>query len=130
MLQLCINTEHPLCYNEKMKSYKIINTDNHEDNQENLDTGVIEKAEVKEPSFYKVLLINDDFTPMDFVTHVLQKFFHKNPEEAQKVMLDVHKSGQGIAGVFSFEVAETKVFLTNNLSKQNKYPLKCVMEKE
>ncbi|MCJ8276575.1 MAG: ATP-dependent Clp protease adapter ClpS [Bdellovibrionales bacterium] len=113
-----------------MKSYKIINTDNHEDNQENLDTGVIEKAEVKEPSFYKVLLINDDFTPMDFVTHVLQKFFHKNPEEAQKVMLDVHKSGQGIAGVFSFEVAETKVFLTNNLSKQNKYPLKCVMEKE
>jgi ATP-dependent Clp protease adaptor protein ClpS len=100
------------------------------DPEESLDTGVIEKSEVKEPSFYKVILLNDDFTPMDFVTHVLQKFFNKTSEEAQKVMLDVHKSGQGLAGIFSFEVAETKVFLTNNLSKQNKYPLKCLMEKE
>lgn len=119
-----------LCYNNLMTRYKIINSENDEENQENLDTGILEKSEVKEPSFYKVILMNDDFTPMDFVTHVLQKFFHKNPEEAQRVMLDVHKIGQGVAGVFSFEVAETKVFLTNNLSKQNKYPLKCTMEKE
>ena len=101
-----------------------------EDLDESLDTGLLEKPEVKEPSFYKVILLNDDFTPMDFVTHVLKKFFSKSPEAAQKVMLDVHKKGQGIAGVFSFEVAETKVFLTNNLAKQNKYPLKCTMEKE
>ncbi len=104
---------------------------NHEDEpDESLDTGVIDKVEIQEPSFYKVILLNDDFTPMDFVTHVLQKFFNKSPEAAKQVMMDVHKKGQGIAGVFSFEVAETKVFLTNNLSKQNKYPLKCTMEKE
>ena len=112
-----------------MNEFKII-LNSERDADEGLDTGVIEKVEVQEPSFYKVILLNDDFTPMDFVTHVLQKFFNKSPEEAQKVMLDVHKKGQGIAGVFSFEVAETKVFLTNNLSKQNKYPLKCTMEKE
>ena len=112
-----------------MNEFKFI-LNSERDTDEGLDTGVIEKVEVQEPSFYKVILLNDDFTPMDFVTHVLQKFFNKSPEEAQKVMLDVHKKGQGIAGVFSFEVAETKVFLTNNLSKQNKYPLKCTMEKE
>ena len=104
---------------------------NHEDNpDENLDSGLLEKPEIKKPSFYKVILLNDDFTPMDFVTHVLQKFFNKKPEEAKKVMLDVHQRGQGVAGVYSYEIAETKVFLTNNLSKQNKYPLKCTMEKE
>ena len=113
-----------------MAKYKVIVSDEDKELEENLDTGLLEKAEVKEPSFYKVILLNDDFTPMDFVTHILQKFFNKSPEEAKKVMLDVHKSGQGLAGVFSFEVAETKVFLTNNLSKQNKYPLKCTMEKE
>ncbi len=110
------------------RAFIILNQD--KDLDENLDTGIIEKVKVEEPSFYKVILLNDDFTPMDFVTHVLQKFFNKSPEEAQKVMLDVHKKGQGIAGIFSFEVAETKVFLTNNLAKQNKYPLKCTMEKD
>lgn len=108
----------------------IVNSNQDKDLDESLDTGIIEKVKVKEPSFYKVILLNDDFTPMDFVTHVLQKFFQKSPEEAQKIMLDVHKVGQGIAGVYSFEVAETKVFLTNNLAKQNKYPLKCTMEKD
>ena len=112
-----------------MREYVVVSNED-KDLDENLATGVIEKAEVQEPSFYKVILLNDDFTPMDFVTHVLQKFFNKTPEEAKKIMLDVHKSGVGVAGVFSFEVAETKVFLTNNLSKQNKYPLKCTMEKE
>ena len=116
-------------YKKSMNDRKIVSVEDDQPSEE-LDTGVIDKAEVQEPSMYKVLLLNDDFTPMDFVTHVLQKFFNKSPEEAQKVMLDVHKKGRGIAGVFSFEVAETKVFLTNNLAKQNKYPLKCTMEKE
>jgi ATP-dependent Clp protease adaptor protein ClpS len=111
-------------------SSKLILMADDKELDENRDTGVIDKVEVQEPSFYKVILLNDDFTPMDFVTHVLQKFFNKKPEEAQKIMLDVHKTGQGVAGVFSFEVAETKVFLTNNLAKQNKYPLKCTMEKD
>ena len=110
--------------------YKVVGENDTPDSGGQSDTGVLEKIQVAEPSFYKVILLNDDFTPMEFVTHILQKFFNKSPEEAKKVMLDVHKSGQGLAGVFSFEVAETKVFLTNNLSKQNKYPLKCTMEKE
>lgn len=116
-------------YNKRMIDYKIVSIEDGE-SENNLDTGVIDKVKIQEPSLYKVLLLNDDFTPMDFVTHVLQKFFNKSPEEAQKIMLDVHQAGRGIAGVFSFEVAETKVFLTNNLAKQNKYPLKCTMEKE
>lgn len=123
------NSMKETCYNNEMsKNFTVSMGD--EDHNENLDTGIIDKAKIQEPSFYKVILLNDDFTPMDFVTHVLQKFFNKSPEEAKKVMLDVHEKGQGVAGVFSFEVAETKVFLTNNLAKQNKYPLKCTMEKD
>ncbi len=118
------------CYNKMMSRKFIVSMGDDEELDENLDTGVIDKAKIQEPSFYKVILLNDDFTPMDFVTHVLQKFFNKSPEEAKQVMLDVHQKGQGVAGVFSFEVAETKVFLTNNLAKQNKYPLKCTMEKD
>jgi len=114
-----------------MKPFRIIAQNSSEnDPDDNPDTGLLEKVEVKEPSLYKVLLVNDDFTPMDFVIHVLQKFFNKSPEDSQRIMLDVHQNGQGLAGIYSFEVAETKVFLTNNLSKQNKYPLKCIMEKE
>lgn len=94
------------------------------------DTGVLEKTKVAEPSLYKVLLMNDDFTPMDFVTQVLQKFYHKTLEESQQVMMEVHQKGKGIAGVYTFEVAETKVFMTNNYAKQNKYPLQCTMEEE
>ena len=105
-------------------------SDENQTPEEQQETGIIEKVQTKKPSMYKVILHNDDFTPMDFVTHILQKFFAKAPEEAQQIMLDVHKAGFGIAGLFTFEVAETKVFLTNNLAKQNKYPLKCSMEKE
>ncbi len=98
--------------------------------EETPDSDLLDKVEVREPFFYKVILFNDDFTPMDFVTHVLQRIYNKSSEEAQRIMLDVHQSGQAVAGVFSFEIAETKVFLTNNLSKQNKYPLKCSMEQD
>ena len=113
------------CYNGSMKSIVF----NEDQTKEGSELGLLEKVEIQEPSFYKVLLFNDDFTPMDFVTHILKKLYNKSHEEAQKIMLEVHQSGQGVAGVFHFEVAETKVFLTNNLSKQNKYPLKCSMEK-
>ena len=113
-----------------LTDYKILNQNDNSDSDGQSDTGVIEKVQVSEPSFYKVILLNDDFTPMDFVTHILEKFFNRSPEEAQKIMMDVHKQGRGIAGVYSFEVSETKVFMTNNYAKQNKYPLKCTMEKE
>lgn len=87
------------------------------------------KTETKTPSFYRVLLMNDDFTPMDFVIHVLQKFFNKDHTEATQIMLQVHHKGSGQCGVFAYEIAETKVFQVNQYSKQNRYPLKCTMEK-
>lgn len=88
------------------------------------------KPSLKEPSLYKVLLLNDDFTPMDFVVHVLKKFFSKSDTEATAIMMAVHQQGSGLAGVYSHEIAETKTYLVNEFSKSNKHPLKCVMEKE
>lgn len=87
------------------------------------------KIRTKVPSFYKVVLLNDDFTPMDFVIHILQKFFNKVEEDANRIMLQVHHQGAGIAGVFSFEVAETKAFQVNKYAKQKQHPLKCIVEK-
>lgn len=86
--------------------------------------------QVKEPSFYKVILLNDDFTPMDFVVHILKKFFRLSDGEANRIMIEVHKKGAGIAGVFAKEIAETKVFLVNEYSRKSQYPLKCILEKE
>jgi len=88
------------------------------------------KPSLKEPSLYKVILLNDDFTPMDFVVHVLKKFFNKSDSEANAIMLAVHQQGSGLAGVFSHEIAETKTYLVNEFSRTNKHPLKCIMEKE
>jgi len=87
------------------------------------------KPEIKEPPMYKVILLNDDFTPMDFVVHVLQKFFHKDTQAANQIMMQVHQQGAGVAGVYSFEIAETKVYVVNDYAKKNKHPLKSVMEK-
>lgn len=87
------------------------------------------KSETKTPSLYRVILMNDDFTPMDFVIHVLQKFFNKDYTEATKIMLQVHQQGAGVCGVFSYEIAETKVYQVNQYSRQNRHPLKCTMEK-
>ena len=81
------------------------------------------------PKMYRVLLLNDDFTPMDFVVHVLQKFFAKEYAEATRIMLQVHHQGAGLAGVFSHEVAETKVYQVNQYAHSKSHPLKCIMEK-
>lgn len=93
-------------------------------------TQVLERVKTQEPSMYKVLLLNDDYTPMDFVTHVLQKFFQKSQEEAENIMLQVHKEGRGIAGVFNFETAETKTHIVNTYAHQSKHPLQAIIEKE
>jgi ATP-dependent Clp protease adaptor protein ClpS len=82
------------------------------------------------PSLYKVILLNDDYTPMDFVILVLQRFFRKADPEATRVMLEVHNQGAGLAGVYPFEVAETKVYQVNEFARTHRHPLKCVMEKE
>ncbi len=96
------------------------------------DSGVLTrtKAKTKKPSLYKVLLLNDDYTPMEFVVHVLETFFSKSREDAYRIMLHVHQKGVGICGVYTFEVAETKVTQVMDFAKQNGHPLQCTMEKE
>jgi ATP-dependent Clp protease adaptor protein ClpS len=95
-------------------------------------TGLVTKTrpKTKKPSLYKVLLLNDDYTPMEFVVHILQKYFGKNREEAERVMLHVHQKGVGICGVYTFEIAETKVTQVMDFSRANNHPLQCTMEKE
>ncbi len=86
------------------------------------------KPKLKRPSMYKVILLNDDYTPMEFVVHVLEKFFGMNREKATQVMLNVHTKGIGVCGVFTREIAETKVVFVNDYAKQNEHPLLCTME--
>jgi len=88
------------------------------------------RPQLKKPTLYKVILLNDDFTPMEFVVRVLEKFFHKNREEATRIMLHVHTRGLGICGVFTREVAETKVRQVTVYSQENQHPLQCTMEPE
>lgn len=82
------------------------------------------------PKMYKVLLLNDDFTPMDFVVLVLRRYFSKSEEEATKVMLDVHQKGAGVAGVYTLEMAEMKTMQVNQFARMNQHPLKCTVEPE
>ena len=89
-----------------------------------------EKSVVKPPNPYKVLLLNDDYTPMEFVILVLERFFSKSHEEATNIMLHVHQKGVGICGVFTYEVAETKVTQVMDLAQQQEHPLQCTLEKE
>ena len=88
----------------------------------------VEKAKVKPPALYKVLLLNDDYTPMDFVVSVLQKFFSMDREQATQIMLKVHKEGMGVCGVFPRDVAATKVEQVISFARQHQHPLQCVME--
>ncbi len=96
------------------------------------NTGVITRTETrtKKPSLYKVLLLNDDYTPMEFVVHVLERFFAKNRDDAMRIMLHVHQKGVGVCGVYTFEVAETKVTQVMEFARNNQHPLQCTMEKE
>jgi ATP-dependent Clp protease adaptor protein ClpS len=87
------------------------------------------KSKTKTPSLYRVILINDDFTPMEFVIHVLQKFFQKEYTEATQIMLQVHNQGAGVCGMFTYEIAEMKVYMVNQYSRENRHPLKCTMER-
>jgi ATP-dependent Clp protease adaptor protein ClpS len=88
------------------------------------------RARTKKPSMYKVLMLNDDYTPMEFVVDVLQNIFQKTREEATKIMLHVHQKGVGVCGVYTYEVAETKVTQTVDYARKNQHPLQCTLEKE
>jgi ATP-dependent Clp protease adaptor protein ClpS len=91
---------------------------------------VQERSRLKRPPMYAVVLLNDDYTPMEFVVHVLERFFSKSREEATQIMLHVHRRGVGICGVFTYEVAETKVTQVTEFARRNQHPLRCTLEKE
>ncbi len=94
------------------------------------DLAVKPKSRSKRPSMYKVLLLNDDYTPMEFVVHVLERFFGLRHDRAVEIMLVVHRRGVAVVGVFSFEVAETKVTQVMEYAQQHQHPLQCTMEKD
>lgn len=95
-------------------------------------TGVVVKTrpETKKPSMFKVLLLNDDYTPMEFVVHILERFFSKSRDEATQIMLHVHRRGVGVCGVYTYEVAETKVQQVMDFARRHEHPLQCTLEKD
>jgi ATP-dependent Clp protease adaptor protein ClpS len=96
------------------------------------DTGIAVKPrpKTKKPSMYKVLMLNDDYTPMEFVVHVLERFFTMSGEQATQIMLHVHQRGVGVCGVFTYEVAETKANQVMDLAREHQHPLQCTIEKD
>ena len=94
-------------------------------------SNVLEKEQVrlKEPDMYKVILLNDDYTPMDFVVEILITVFHKSPIDATKIMMDVHKKGKGLVGVYTYDIALTKINIVTKLAREREHPLKSIMEK-
>lgn len=110
-----------------MKNITMSGTDKENDLD---DTVLLEPArpKLKKPPMYKVILLNDDFTPMEFVVHVLEAIFGHNRENATRIMLNVHKSGKGVCGIYTKDVAETKVTQVNSYSQENQHPLLCDLE--
>ena len=106
--------------------------ENRSNNPSGPSTSVITKVKpkTKRPNLYRVLILNDDYTPMEFVVHVLEKFFQKDVEAATKIMLHVHHHGIGECGVFTYEIAETKVTQVMDFARKHQHPLQCVMEKK
>tara|TARA_Y100001936_G_C16094059_1_gene689943 strand:+ start:7274 stop:7672 length:399 start_codon:yes stop_codon:yes gene_type:complete len=100
------------------------------DDDTNVGVVVRTKPKTRKPSMYKVIMLNDDYTPMEFVVLVLERFFSKSHEEAINIMLHVHQKGVGVCGVFTYEVAETKVTQVMDLAQQHQHPLQCTLEKE
>ena len=116
------------------KTYYLINManeDQNNNNNEDFQRGLLldTKPKTKKPSMYNVLLLNDDYTPMEFVVMVLEKIFNKKQEEATQIMLHVHKNGIGVCGTFTYEVAESKCKSVMDMAKKNQHPLQCTMEK-
>ncbi len=104
--------------------------DRHGQGDDTTDVIVRTRPATKKPSMYKVLLLNDDYTPMQFVVTILERFFSKSHEEATEIMLSIHWEGVGICGVFTFEIAETKVAQVVDYARKHQHPLQCTLEKE
>jgi len=110
--------------------WPIMMADAPDDGDGGAGVAVETRVRTKRPPLYKVMLLNDDFTPMEFVVHVLERFFGLNHAQAFEVMLTVHKKGVAVVGVFAFEVAETKVGQVMDFARRHQHPLQCTMEKE
>ncbi len=114
-----------------IREFDVIATNNDPDRDDDTERGVATKTrpKTKKPSQYKVLLLNDDYTPMEFVVSILMGVFKRSQEEATKIMLAVHQKGVGVCGIYTFEVAETKVGQVMDAAKRGQHPLKCTLEK-
>jgi len=110
----------------------IIQMSGPEDGEDGVDTSVVveTRQKTKRPPLYKVMLLNDDYTPMEFVVAVLERFFHMTHAQSFEIMLTVHKKGVAVVGVFSHEIAETKVTQVMDFARRHQHPLQCTMEKE
>lgn len=108
----------------------VMMSDGGPDDDDQTDLLTKTKPKTKRPPLYKVMLLNDDFTPMEFVVHVLERFFGLNHAQAFEIMLTVHKKGLAVVGVFSHEIAETKVAQVMDFARRHQHPLQCTMEKE
>ena len=106
-------------------------TDDHNNDRDGQgNVALDERVKTKKPSLYRVLMLNDDYTPMEFVVMVLQRYFGHNSESAQRIMLHVHQRGVGVCGIFTYEIAETKAAQVMNFARQNEHPLQLQLEKE
>nr|WP_226018516.1 ATP-dependent Clp protease adapter ClpS [Novosphingobium sp. FKTRR1] len=140
-MQLCALTSGPLADESRPLSVRAAgaqhsvrgagNDDGERGPGEDDSVGIATKTRTrpKKPSMFKVLLLNDDYTPMEFVVMVLKRFFHMDLEQATRVMLHVHQKGVGVCGIFPYEIAETKVNQVMDFAKQNQHPLQCTLEK-
>jgi ATP-dependent Clp protease adaptor protein ClpS len=121
-------------FGTKSEPLRLANDDNNKrpGNPGAPGTAVITKTkpQTKRPNLYRVLILNDDYTPMEFVVHVLERFFNKDHEAAYRIMMHVHEHGIGECGIFTYEVAETKVTQVMDFSRKHQHPLQCVMEKK
>jgi ATP-dependent Clp protease adaptor protein ClpS len=117
---------------ERLAVFGAGSNSNGDDDDNRSGTAIITKTKTrtKRPNLYRVLLLNDDYTPMEFVVHVLERFFNKNREDATQIMLHVHQNGVGECGIFTYEVAETKVTQVMDFARKHQHPLQCVMEKK
>ena len=100
------------------------------DDDGDIGLAVKTRAKTKKPSMYKVLMLNDDYTPMEFVIYILERIFNKNQDQATDIMLHVHQKGVGLCGVFTYDVAETKAAQVMDLARHNQHPLQCTIEKD
>ena len=118
--------------NSVIKKTTVCNTNDNNKPNEDLEGSILtkEKIKTKKPSLYKVLMLNDDYTPMEFVIEVLEKYFGKGTEEATQIMLHVHQKGIGICGVYTYDIAETKAVQVTNYARKYEHPLQLQLEKE